>query len=343
MSRVGALLALGGFLLVAAPARSDPSTLRSDGRQAMGTVLEITLGRGGEVDADALLARLFAEAGRLERIFTRFDEESALSRLNRAAGSGPQPVPEELAEILIASRHWWKRTGGSFDVTVGPLVALWKGAESAGQPPAPAVLMATRARVGSDRIRVSRAEGTAELAQPGMSVDLGGIAKGFAVDRLARELRAAGVDAALVSFGQSSLWAIGTPPDAHGWRVLLRDAADGFVGVATLRDRALSVSGSLGQWREIAGRRFGHVLDPRTGQPVTRRLQVAVTARNAVAAEALSTALLVLGEHEGIALLEALPDTEGLVIDADGQRFMTRGWSEAVAFESLPSLAGARP
>jgi thiamine biosynthesis lipoprotein len=125
--------------------------------------------------------------------------------------------------------------------------------------------------------------------------------------------------------------------------VLLRDAAEGFVGVATLRDRALSVSGSLGQWREIAGHRFGHVLDPRTGQPVTRRLQVAVTAPNAASAEALSTALLVLGEREGIALLEALPDTEGLVIDADGQRSMTRGWSEAVAFESVPSLAHARP
>ncbi|UCE86084.1 MAG: FAD:protein FMN transferase [Deltaproteobacteria bacterium] len=343
MSRARALVACGGLLLVATAAPSAPPELRSDGRRAMGTVLEITLAAPDGSSPEALLDGLFAEVSRLEGIFTNFDDASALSRLNRAAGSGPQPVPAELAEILAVSRSWWEVTGGAFDVTVGPLVALWKEAERAGGAPEPDRLAAARARVGSQRIRVSRSDATAELADAGMSVDLGGIAKGYAIDRLADAVRAAGVESAFVSFGQSSLWALGAPPDAPGWRVLVRDAADGFAGVATLRDRALSVSGSLGQWHVVHGRRRGHVIDPRSGEPLARPLQSAVTAPTAAAAEALSTAVLVLGTRAGIDLLEALPGTEGLLVDAEGARFTTRGWSQAVAFEWFADEAGAGP
>jgi thiamine biosynthesis lipoprotein len=150
--------------------------------------------------------------------------------------------------------------------------------------------------------------------------------------------------AALLSFGQSSMRAVGAPPGARGWRILLRrpDVADGpresaFAGVLTLRDRSLSVSGSLGQWVEIAGRRYGHVIDPRSGRPLERRLVSAVVAPDATLAEALSKALLVLGEDEGMALLDGLPEVEGWLADADGRQWSTRGWAEAVRFEPLPA------
>ena len=125
---------------------------------------------------------------------------------------------------------------------------------------------------------------------PGGAVDLGGVAKGYALDRV-RERLGARVDAALLSFGQSSTWAIGRPPGASGWRLLARGPDGGFAGVLTLRDRALSVSEALGQWNEIGGRRYGHVLDPRSGEPLTRnRAALVVTQRRHARRSALQGA-----------------------------------------------------
>ncbi|MGH7336078.1 MAG: FAD:protein FMN transferase, partial [Myxococcota bacterium] len=181
---------------------------------------------------------------------------------------------------------------------------------------------------------------TASLA-PGGAVDLGGVAKGYALDR-ARERLGARVDAALLSFGQSSTWAIGRPPGASGWRLLARGPDGGFAGVLTLRDRALSVSESLGQWNEIDGRRYGHVLDPRTGEPLVHDREALVVTRDATLAEALSKALLVLGPAEGIALIEAWPDAEALLLDANGQAWRTRGWQDATRFEPMPIAPAPR-
>jgi thiamine biosynthesis lipoprotein len=197
-------------------------------------------------------------------------------------------------------------------------VALWTEAAARDALPEPAALSAARARVGAGRLEVSAGpDGARAALAPGSAVDLGGIAKGYALDRVRAKL-AAGVDAALLSFGQSSAWAIGRPPDTDGWRLLARGADGGFAGILTLRDRALSVSGSLGQWSEIAGRRYGHVIDPRTGEPLTERREAIVVTRDATLAEALSKALLVLGPRDGIALVEDWPDAEALLLDADG-------------------------
>ncbi|MGE4652125.1 MAG: FAD:protein FMN transferase, partial [Myxococcota bacterium] len=114
----------------------------------------------------------------------------------------------------------------------------------------------------------------------------------------------------------------------------------GFAGVVTLRDRALSTSGTLGQWSEIAGQRFGHVLDPRSGWPLTRRRQALVVAPDATLAEVLSTSLLVLGEREGIALVEEREGCEGLLLDAEAGAWQTSGFGQATAFEPLPGFDG---
>ena len=144
-----------------------------------------------------------------------------------------------------------------------------------------------RAR-GSARARSGSRAPRAALAHEGVSVDLGGIAKGWALDRMLPLLRERGIERALLDFGQSSVWALGAPPGAAGWRLLARGPDEGALGVLTLSDQALSVSGSLGQWVEIGGRRYGHVLDPRSGLPLERRRQALVVAPNAALAEALS-------------------------------------------------------
>jgi thiamine biosynthesis lipoprotein len=260
-------------------------------------------------------------------------------RLNAAAGRGPQRVDPELARVLAASRTLAQRTRGAFDVTVGPLVALWRAAGERGRLPTAAERARARAAVGADLVSADPVAGTAEIAREGAAVELGGIAKGWALDRMRERLRAAGVRSALLSFGQSSLWAIGAPPGEPGWRLLVRDPAGGFAGVATLRDRAVSVSGATGQWTEIAGRRYGHVIDPRSGEPLMRAAQALVLAPDAASAEAFSKALLVLEPAEGLALLEAEAGCEALLLEADGRRYETSGWRAASGFAS----AGAAP
>jgi thiamine biosynthesis lipoprotein len=323
---LGLLVLLGGCALFPQP---EPVTV-SDGRHVMGTVLEITLVGRDEGEARAALVEIFALAERLDALLTVYDAESELSRLNRAAGQGRRAVDPELARILELAKTYARLTRGSFDVTVGPLVEIWTEAARRGTPPSALKLAGARELVGWELIRL-HADGSAELARPGVSVNLGGLAKGYALDQMLALLEKRGIDNALLSFGQSSTWALGHPPDAPGWRLLARGPDEGLLGVLTLENQALSVSGSLSQWVEIGGRRYGHVLDPRTGEALQRRRQALVVAPNASLAEALSKALLVLGKHEGLALVEAQEGCEALLVDAGS--WLTTGWKAAVRFD----------
>jgi thiamine biosynthesis lipoprotein len=309
-----------------------PAVTLSDGRYAMGTVLEVTLVARDEAHARETLAEIFARVEQLEALVSTWDPGSQVSQLNRAAGQGPVPVAPPVARLLRQSVDYARRTRGSFDVTVGPLVDLWTEAARRGSVPTREEVAAARARVGSEHLRVHGEEG-AELLRAGMRVDLGGIAKGYALDLLRPLLSQRDIQGALVSFGQSSTLALGRPPEAPGWRLLARGPGERFLGVLELEDQALSVSGSLGQWVEIGGRRFGHVIDPRTGLAATQRREALVLAPEAALAEALSKALLLLGEREGIALVASQPGCEALLVDADGGFWSTPRWQEAARFE----------
>lgn len=318
------------FLLRPVPARG----CLSDGQYVMGTVLEVTLCPVDSMQGQSLSDALFTSARRLDSLLTTFSPGSPVSHLNARAGSGAQPVPPEVAEILSLSLRYWQLTEGTFDVTVGPLITLWRQTTEAHTPPSPAAVRQARTRVGSEKITLLP-HGSVSLARSGMAIDLGGIGKGYTLDQLVALLKERDTANALLDFGQSSIWALGQPPDAIGWRLLVRQLDGVPIGVITLRNQALSVSGSLGQSFEVNGRRYGHVLDPRTGEPLQRDLLASVIAPSAAQAEALSKALLILGEHQGIALLQRLPGVEGLLIEANGQRWMTTGWTQATAFAPL--------
>lgn len=333
-ARLGALGVLGASLACAVPAPGPPRAL-SDGRYVMGTVLEITLATPDAEGGRRLLEELFAVAERLDALLSLYRPESGLSKLNAAAGRGPQEVERELADLLRRSLRYSALTAGSFDVTIGPLVSLWTRAAQRGVPPTQGELAAVRERVGAGHVRVHD-DGRVELWPEGVRVDLGGIAKGYALDRMLPLLERNGVPGALLNFGQSSTLAVGRPVGAPAWRLLARGPGERFLGVLELSGRALSVSGSLGQWVEIGGRRYGHVLDPRTGRALQRRRQALVVAPEAALAEALSKALLVLGEEEGLALVAGLDDCEALLADADGRQWRTPGWDAAVRWEPRP-------
>lgn len=335
--------ALAAALAVACASAPPPAgETVVDGRYVMGTVLEITLVDVTPRAARAALDRLFGIAERLDDLMTIHDSRSQVSQLNRAAGQGPMRVDPDVAELLRRSVGYTALTDGTFDVTVGPLVELWIEAAVRGAAPTPVELDRARSRVGASAI-VLHGPDRVELARRGVRVDLGGVAKGFALDRMRDDLAGRGIDRALVNFGQSSTLALGAPPDAAGWRLLVRGPDGDGLGIITLRDRSLSVSSSFGHWLEIGGRRYGHVIDPRSGMPLTRALQAHIVCPSASLAEALSKALLILTPERGIALVAGQPDCEGMLVDAAGRLQRTPGWDAATRFEPPPAAQAAGP
>ncbi len=329
------LRALCLFTWLLFPSLTKATECVSDGRYVMGTVLEITLCTDHAEPLQQRFDPLFTTATHLDAILTTYNPTSPVSRLNAAAGKGPFALPQEVSDLLTLSRHYSQSTQGTFDVTVGPLMVLWRDAVHRQTIPARKALRKVRRMIGSDKIHLLP-QNTVVL-RPGMAVDFGGIGKGYALDHVHQQLTQQHIQHALLDFGQSSLWALGAPPDAPGWRILLQHSNGAHVGVLTLRDQALSISASMGQVFEIKGRRYGHVLDPRTGQPLRRDLLACVIAPTATQAEALSKALLILGEHEGLALLRRFPGVDGMLSETTGTSWMTPGWQQAVSFAASPT------
>jgi thiamine biosynthesis lipoprotein len=329
--------ALALLTAAAACARPDAGAelRRVDGRVLMGTVLEVDVRGLAPERADQLLAGVFARVAAEDKLFSRFDPQAELVALNAHAGQGWQPVDPALASLVQQSQALSAQTGGTFDVTVGPLVELWTRAGERGTLPDAQSIAAARGRVGFERMRVQTSPAQIAL-EPGTSLDLGGVAKGFALDQLVADIAGSGATAALLSFGGSSMQALGAPAGQPGWRVLVPDAGEGFAGVITLRDCALSVSSSLGQSVEIAGRHYGHILDPRSGEPVASPRLAAVVSARGTTAEALSKALLLLDASQADGLFERFPDSVGMRLEADGTRWYSKRWKVATRFSPLP-------
>ena len=323
------------LLVLVGPVRA----CETDGRYIMGTVFQATLCRAEPAaqpqrQMDAVWQEVFAAARRFDELFTTYAPHSPLSHVNAQAGRGLRAVPAEVSDILRLSQRYADLTDGAFDITVRPLLGLWRQAATTHTRPTAEAIRHTLRFIGSHKLHFA-APHRVGLPARGMALDLGGIGKGYALDRIARQLHAQRLTNALLNFGQSSLWALGRPPDGEGWRLLLRQPNGEIVGVATFSDQAISISGSLGQSMQVEGRRYGHIIDPRTGRPVQRDLLACVVASSAAQAEALSTALLILGEDEGLALIERLDGVEGFLHEAPGTHWMTTGWQRASRFVAL--------
>ena len=299
----------------------------SDGRYIMGTVLEITLCDQNLRSPQQTFDSLFASAAQLDTMLSTFLPESAISFLNAHAGQGDFSTPPEVVSLLHLSQRYWRLTQGTFDATVGPLLQLWSNAQKTQTLPSPPQLQHARMLVGSDKVKILP-NGHIAFTRPGMIVNVGGIGKGYALDLMVRQ----STKNALLNFGQSSVWALGAPPDAPRWRLLIQQPDGRQVGVIALHNQALSISSSFGQSFTINGRTYGHIIDPRNGMPLQQDRLACIVAPSATLAEALSKALLILGEHKGLDLLQHLPGVEGLLIAADGQQWSTNGWNQATAF-----------
>jgi FAD:protein FMN transferase len=269
-------------------------TLVREVHYAMGTLLDVMLYHEEREIGLGLLREACRETQRLNALLSRHLPTSELSRLNARAGQSPCMVSPELFDLLAVARQWAEETQGVFDPTIGGFLTLWREAARRGDCPPAAHLQPARCQAGWSKLRLTP-PCQVELTIAGMSLDLGGIAKGYAVDCMGALLRRRGIRHALINFGESSLLAIGPMPDGRPWRILVR-ALDRAIGVGSLaiQDQAVGTSASFGQAFTLAGKPLSHIIDPRHGRPLEHSLAVTVVAPTATAAEALSTALVVL-------------------------------------------------
>jgi thiamine biosynthesis lipoprotein len=269
----------------------------------MGTLLAATL-PVGEPDAHARhVEAVFQTAAVCEDVMSRHRPDAGVSRLNAHAGDPAGIIAPDLASVLALARRLSAATDGAFDPTMTPVFEVWRRASARGRVPSARRLREALALVGWTGISIGGSR--VSLQRAGMAVDLGGLGKGLALDRIAARLRRDRCGSAMLNFGESSLLAIGRPSGGR-WTVVLRHPAGGFVGEFPLAGRACSTSATFGQTLGTRSRYIGHVLDPRTGWPVRVRAQVTVLARSAAVAEAASTALLVLGRASVDALARRL-------------------------------------
>lgn len=306
----------------------------------MGTLLEITLFHEPREEGRRVLAGCFQEARRLEEIFSAYNDDSDLNRLNRHAGLGPIEIDRELQSALKLALSLGRATDGAIDVTVGPLIDLWRAAEEQGMMPAPALLTEAFDRTGIGLVQLLP-DGRAALRRAGMRLDLGGIGKGYAVDRLSAILAREGVASAFINFGRSSLAALGSPPGRERWPVLLESYDDMRIGLAYLKDQCLGVSGSFGHFFQVGETQLSHLIDPRDGFPLRHhRLSVAV-ARTATEAEALTKAIIILEGGQGFAIANRFSGAEGLMVYANGSLINTPGFIDTVRFEASAATSRA--
>jgi thiamine biosynthesis lipoprotein len=311
----------------------------SDGWLAMGTFFEADLRvRPDEAGlARAWLDWARIEIARLERIYSRHDPNSALSVLNRELARGDDiqkgaRLGPELESVLLSANLVWAGSEGAFDITVGPLIEVWKEAERQGKWPTVEGLRQAKRHVGSEGLLLL-GDGNLGLTTRGIRIDLDGIAKGAVLDHLRErfeaELPGGG---ALLSFGQSSVIAIGDA-DRDGWKLVVRSRAPSTGPLATvrLRNQALSVSSSVGSVREIAGERVSHIIDPQTGSAVEGTVEAIVVGDRAALADGWSTALLVLGANQAALRLIEGADLEAYVLESSGRSVGSAGWESVVS------------
>ncbi len=311
MRRVGTLAAaivLGALSASAVEVR--------EAHYVMGTVLEVTLEAPDVEQGRRWVRDAVGVARRLDRELTTYDAKSPLSRFNRAAGTGESALPPDLYRVLAESRSLWQATGGVFDPSVGPLLRFWSEAARVDRMPTDAEIAAARARIGLDKLRIVPPNRAALPA--GMGIDLGGVGKGYAVDRMVERLRELGVPAAYVSFGESSLRAFGSPPGKQGWEVWIRRGRE-RLGPLRLVDAALSTSRSLARVRTIGKTRVGDIIDPRNGRPLATKCQASVRSGSATEAEAWSKALLIDPDRT-FAVFERGEGLAGFLVCADAVR-----------------------
>lgn len=308
---------------------------------SMGTAIQLSAWTTDQAAAVAAFDRVFLEFDRLDALMSVWKQGSDILRINAAAGKSAVTVSPEVRDVLRASQEVSEWTAGKFDVTYAALSGLWKFDQDIdGSVPDRSQIAPRLPLIDYRALQVDERAGTATLARAGMQVNLGGIGKGYAIDRAVTIMRGAGLTDFMIQSG-GDMFVAGRRGD-RPWRVGLQDprgAPDTLFAAIELTDAAFSTSGDYERFFIRDGHRYHHILDPDTGEPAPRSRSVTIMAKNSTIADGLSTGVFILGGEQGMALIEKLPDVEGVIVTSDNQVEVSSGLKERLVLLKSPTNA----
>lgn len=282
----------------------------------MGTMARMVLYAEDQLQAQKVASAAFDRIEELEEKLSDYREESELNQLCREVVDRPRAVSPELFFVLEESQRFSRLSDGAFDITIGPVVRLWREARRSRRLPEAARLAEARAAVGWRNIELDPRYRTVTLKRPGIRLDLGGIAKGYAVDQALEVATAQKIHSVLVELG-GDIRVGGAPPGANGWKIDVEspesESPTSLCSVH-LRDMAISTSGDTQQFLESGGDRYSHITDPASGMGLNGAASVTVIAREGISADALATALSVMPVEEGLRLVESIKGVSALIV-----------------------------
>lgn len=285
----------------------------------MGTLVEITVIPAN----DKAIEEAFEALKKVDALMSTYKEDSEISILNR---EGKAQVSEETLEVIEDAIKFSELTDGAFDITCRPLINLWKKAKKEEKLPAEMEIEEAISLVGYQRIILEGSQ--IRLEKKGMQIDLGGIAKGYAVDKAIEALKKNGIKRALVNAG-GDLYALGTDPQGEKWQIGVQDPReeDKVIDIIKVKDKAVATSGDYRRYFTLEGKRFSHIVNPKTGLTVQDvPMSVTIIGLDATTTDALSTGVFVLGPEEGMKLIESLSGVEGMIISEGMKKITSTGW-----------------
>ena len=293
-------------------------TVTVDGgfRITMGTVAHLLVVARNQTQADAAIQAAVDKIYEIDHLMSDYDPNSQLSLVNREAFEHPVPVDAALFEVLTAAKLYSCMSEGAFDVTVGPVVQLWRKAKQDTIAPSTEAIAKAKEAVGYENLILDAENKTVKFAKEGMFLDLGGIAKGYAVDTAIEILQAAGLKGGMVDIG-GNLRCFGTPANGkRNWRIGLQDPQkeEEILMVLNMDGMAVATSGDYRRFVVIDGQKHSHIINPATADSAQDLSSVTIIAPTAMAADALSTTVTVMGDEKGLAMIETIEDTEAILI-----------------------------
>ena len=276
----------------------------------MGTLFSIKLYAANEQQAKDAFHAAFARIAQLDATLSDYKSDSELSRITITAVHTPTPISNDLFRVLAKGQALAEQTNGAFDVTVGPLTHLWRQSRRARSLPDPGVLADALARSGFTKMHLDAAAHTVAFDVPGMQLDVGGIAKGFAADEALAVLSQLGIKSALVA-ASGDLAFSDAPPGEKGWKI----AIDALDRALLLSNASISTSGAAEQNFTVNGIRYSHILNPKTGLGLTSDITTTVIARHGIDADGMATAINVLGPDLGLAFIEKQPGAAAVIVN----------------------------
>lgn len=293
----------------------------------MSTIVEITA-VGSEQNCQQAMEQAFEEIERIDRLMNVYNADSEISRINNSAGKSSVQVSSDTLEVINQSLRISSLTGGAFDITILPLMELWEFGEKMEENdlkrvPSDNEIQEKLKLVDYRKVAIDAAHSAVMLSSPGRRLDVGGIAKGYAVDKVVQTLKTAGIRSALVNAG-GDIYAMGSPPDKDSWKVGIqhpRRRAE-LLGTLELKDKAVATSGDYENFFEVNGKRYCHIMNPRTGRPVEGIMSVTIVAETTTEADALATSVFPLGADDGMKLIEKMDGVDGIIITGNNESDM---------------------